>query len=260
MKRIFIFISSRNLLISAIVLAVALVGMGLYIWGWQTGRLGSLAAAEITNRATATFQDASGQAQSIRSNRVATVLTSPTPNSVTVDIKANSSDGPVQITAHDSVELSWTAQNALSCSASGDWQGDKPTSGQESASDLSSDRVYTLTCVNEQKNSADSVIIIVISEEPAPTPESPPAEEPTSPETPAPTDENQISEPSTYVPAVTEENNLVKAAPKTMVSEWRFWTLFSFILLMIANVIYQLIKRRRTKPSSPPLPNDQVFS
>ncbi|MDP1614226.1 MAG: hypothetical protein Q8L68_00345, partial [Methylococcales bacterium] len=50
----------------------------------------------------------------------------------TVDIKANGSDGPITLQYQDYVTLSWTSQNANSCTASGDWSGSKSTSGSQS--------------------------------------------------------------------------------------------------------------------------------
>jgi len=85
-----------------------------------------------------------------------------------IDLKANGSDGPVIVHYQDFVSLSWTSQNAVSCQASGDWSGSKPTSGAESIQ-LNSVKTYTftLTCYSSSGQSAsDSVRVIVLPKPP----------------------------------------------------------------------------------------------
>ena len=82
---------------------------------------------------------------------------------VSVDIKANSSNGPITLYYKDYVTISWTSQNAVSCSASGDWSGSKSTSGSQTIQ-LNSVKTYTftLTCQNSSsQTSTDSVQVIV---------------------------------------------------------------------------------------------------
>lgn len=55
------------------------------------------------------------------------------------------------INSGESVTLQWAAQNAASCTASGNWSGDRPTSssaGGESQGPLYADAYYRLTCRN----------------------------------------------------------------------------------------------------------------
>jgi len=42
---------------------------------------------------------------------------------ISVDIKANGSNGPINVSCNSNVNLTWTSQNANSCQASGDWSG-----------------------------------------------------------------------------------------------------------------------------------------
>jgi len=85
---------------------------------------------------------------------------------VTVDLKANNSDGPVTVAYKDrnSFSLSWTSQNADSCTASGDWSGSKSTSNSYGETiQLSQVRTYTftLTCQNSGNSASDSVQVIL---------------------------------------------------------------------------------------------------
>jgi len=93
----------------------------------------------------------------------------------TVDLKANGSDGPITVAYQNrnSLNLSWTSQNADSCTASNDaglstWSGSKspPSAGNQTIS-LSQVRTYTftLTCQNNTSgNSAsDSVQVTLLA-------------------------------------------------------------------------------------------------
>lgn len=83
---------------------------------------------------------------------------------VSVDIKANGSDGPVNLHYLDNVTLSWTSQNAATCEASGDWSGSKSTSGTQTIQ-LNTVKTYTftITCRNASGNQTvnNSVQVIV---------------------------------------------------------------------------------------------------
>ena len=83
--------------------------------------------------------------------------------SLSVNVKANGSNGPITLYYKDYVTISWTSQNAVSCSASGDWSGSKSTSGSQMIQ-LNSVKTYTftLTCQNSSsQTSTDSVQVIV---------------------------------------------------------------------------------------------------
>ena len=78
----------------------------------------------------------------------------------TVDIKANGSDGLVEIPYDSSANLTWTSTNANYCSASGDWSGSKTTSGSQPTGNLISSEIYTLTCTGSGGSVSDSVTIL----------------------------------------------------------------------------------------------------
>ena len=92
---------------------------------------------------------------------------------VTVDLKANGSDGPITVAYKDrnSLNLSWTSQNSDSCTASGDWSGNKATSGSQTIS-LSQVKTYTfsLTCKNNTTGNSNTDSVQVTLQAPsAPT-------------------------------------------------------------------------------------------
>ncbi len=76
-----------------------------------------------------------------------------------VDLKVNSSDGPVSIPSNSAATLSWTSSNATSCTASNGWSGSKATSGSESTNNITTAKTYTLTCTNASGSASDSVTV-----------------------------------------------------------------------------------------------------
>src|SRR3989344_3127608 len=80
----------------------------------------------------------------------------------TVDIKANSSNGPITVANGSEVVLSWVSANAISCSASGSWNGVKSLNNSETSSPLTSTSVFGITCINSNGQSVfDSVTVNV---------------------------------------------------------------------------------------------------
>lgn len=77
----------------------------------------------------------------------------------TVDLKVNSSDGPISVVYGSSVTLTWTSSSANSCQASGDWTGYKSTSGSQTVSNLTSSKTYTLTCSGSAGSVSDNVTV-----------------------------------------------------------------------------------------------------
>jgi hypothetical protein len=81
-----------------------------------------------------------------------------------VSIIADSSNIPYG----GSTNVSWSAIDADSCTASGDWFGAKPTSGSMIATGLSEDTTYNLTCTGPGGSSSDSITINVADQVLAP--------------------------------------------------------------------------------------------
>lgn len=93
----------------------------------------------------------------------------PPPPTPTVNIKANSSDGPIEIDSGTAANLSWAAtpEGAI-CSASGGWSGSKSLTGTESTGNLTQAKIYTLTCANSAGSASDSVTVNIKNTTPLP--------------------------------------------------------------------------------------------
>lgn len=80
----------------------------------------------------------------------------------TVDLKVNSTNGPLNTTPPGSYTLSWTSTNAAACTASGNWSGAQITNGTQAYSNIASGvYTYTLTCTNPSGSVNDSVTVNV---------------------------------------------------------------------------------------------------
>jgi hypothetical protein len=80
----------------------------------------------------------------------------PTSNVVSTNINLSASKSYVG----ESATISWASNNANSCSASGDWTGDKATSGSETFTfDTSGDFVFEIVCSNTEFSDSASFLI-----------------------------------------------------------------------------------------------------
>ena len=84
-----------------------------------------------------------------------------------VDIKADGLDSRT-IDYGRSVNLSWSSSNVNTCNASGDWGGNKGTSGSQSTGSLTGPRSYSysLTCPGQGGSASDSVGVNVNAPQP----------------------------------------------------------------------------------------------
>ena len=83
---------------------------------------------------------------------------------ITIDIKANSSDGPISVSYKNNITLSWSSENSVSCQASGDWSGIKAVSGSQVVQmNEVKTNTFTITCQDSTgtKTETDSVIVVV---------------------------------------------------------------------------------------------------
>ena len=84
----------------------------------------------------------------------------------TVDLVA----APDSVTPGSSTTLSWSASDAILCTASGAWSGPKATSGSESTRALNTASTFTLTCDGDGGRGSDSVTVTMSgTQPPAPT-------------------------------------------------------------------------------------------
>ncbi len=90
----------------------------------------------------------------------------------TVDIKANGSDGPINIYYNGSANLTWTTTNdPTSCTATSGWSGSKAlNNGSETINNLITHKTFTITCSNSAGSDDDGVLVQVIHCLPAPPP------------------------------------------------------------------------------------------
>ena len=87
--------------------------------------------------------------------------TTPAP---TVDLRVNSTNGPLNVGAPGSYTLSWTSTNAAACTASGSWSGSQLTNGSQPYSSISAGAyTYSITCTNPSGSASDSVTVNVLS-------------------------------------------------------------------------------------------------
>lgn len=68
---------------------------------------------------------------------------------------------PESVTAGGTATLSWNAENATACSASGAWDGDKEISGSQVLLSLTSSGTYTLSCSGPGGNVSQSTTVTV---------------------------------------------------------------------------------------------------
>jgi len=85
----------------------------------------------------------------------------PTYPAPSVDLKVNGQDGLITVLSGSSITLSWTSANANYCTASGNWSGTKSISGSETISNITSTKIFTLTCYGPGGSAADSVTVNV---------------------------------------------------------------------------------------------------
>jgi hypothetical protein len=83
------------------------------------------------------------------------------PNTPTVNLLINGSNGPITIGYNTAATLSWTSNNTTSCTASGAWSGSKSISGSQSTGSVYSSQTYNITCTGAGGSASDSVTVSV---------------------------------------------------------------------------------------------------
>lgn len=84
----------------------------------------------------------------------------------------NFSSQITEITLGESVELSWQTANLSQCTASGDWQGEKETSGTETIEpSTDGNKSYLLTCQDNNQTDYVQTVDVLVNPAPEPGPE-----------------------------------------------------------------------------------------
>ncbi len=113
----------------------------------------------VTPKADATYTlTCSGTGGSSAQSVTVTVAPAPPPAPPTVAITAK----PTSVSYGGSSELSWNAVNATSCSGSGTWTGNEPTTGTQSTGSLTSTSKYELTCTGPGGTASQTVTVAVV--------------------------------------------------------------------------------------------------
>jgi hypothetical protein len=134
--------------------------------GWSGSRPSNgnetIGPISSTTTFTLTCRNTSGSASA--SEIVSVATSEPVP---TVTLTAQRAT----INENDTTTLEWTAENADSCTASGDWSGSKPVSGSEVVGPLLRSSSFTLTCSGAGGSGVDSVSIVVQTDQPESRPD-----------------------------------------------------------------------------------------
>lgn len=89
---------------------------------------------------------------------------SPGECAVSVDLKVNGSDGPLNMGEPANYVVGWTSANVSSCTASGAWSGSKATSGAENNTNIpTGSYTYTITCPGSFGGSASDSVTVSVS-------------------------------------------------------------------------------------------------
>ena len=106
-------------------------------WSGSLATAGSQTTGALT--ADSTFNITCSGAGGSANDSVSITVAAPVP---TLSFSAS----PRSVNENDSTTLSWDGNDITSCTASGDWSGNKVVSGSETVSALTTDSQFTLTC------------------------------------------------------------------------------------------------------------------
>jgi Putative Ig domain len=93
---------------------------------------------------------------------VVVVSAAPPPPVPTVTLNAS----PGSITIGDATLLTWSSTNATRCTASGAWSGTREVSGSASTGALTTDSIFTLSCIGPGGNASSSSANVAVSAPP----------------------------------------------------------------------------------------------
>jgi len=122
-------------------------------WSGNKATSGSQAISALTSNSnfSLTCNGAGGSAN----DSVSVTVAAPTP---TISFSAS----PVTVSQNGSTTLNWSSTDATSCTASGDWSGNKGVSGSETINSLMIDRQFTLICSGAGGSVNNTVNVTVV--------------------------------------------------------------------------------------------------
>ena len=106
-------------------------------WNGTEGVSGTYSTGALSSSATYTLT-CTGAGGSV--SHSATVMVSATPPTVSI------SASPTTVPSGGSTTLAWSATNAATCTASGDWSGSMGTQGTDAMGNITSTKTYTMAC------------------------------------------------------------------------------------------------------------------
>ena len=126
---------------------------------WQ-GNIGNTGYSSGTGPLYQTHTYSVTCSSSSGSNSASVTVNVEGPPQVSVSLSAN----PTNVFYNGTTTLSWSSNNASSCSAGGShpsWQGSISTSGSSTSPPLTSSQTYTVTCSNQYNSDSRSVFVTV---------------------------------------------------------------------------------------------------
>jgi hypothetical protein len=127
--------------------------------GNWSGSNSTSGAETIYPKADATYTlTCTGPGGSVAQTVTVTVAPGPPPAPPAIAISAN----PTNVSYGGSSELTWNVVNASSCTGTGIWSGNEPTTGTESTGSLTNTTEYGLVCTGPGGSASQSVTVAVV--------------------------------------------------------------------------------------------------
>lgn len=124
-------------------------------WAGSRTTSGSSVLDSLTSSGTYTLTCVGAGGSATQSTAI-TVLPAPVP---AVTFSAN----PLTVSYNGAATLTWSTENAVLCTGSGAWSGNKTTSGSLNLSGLTGSQTYTLSCSGPGGSASKTVTITVVS-------------------------------------------------------------------------------------------------
>ena len=123
--------------------------------GWSGGKAPSGSQTFTGLNSNTVFQLSCSGPGGSTSNMVSVTVVLPSAPSISL------SASPANVAYDGSTVLTWSGNNINSCTASGDWSGNKSASGSQTISNLTSNRSFSLNCSGPGGNTSDTINVTV---------------------------------------------------------------------------------------------------